>query len=67
MKTVEFQVEGMTCGHCVRTVTMAIINAGAEGTADLHSGKAKATFDESAIDFDRVRKAIEEEGYQVNA
>lgn len=65
MKTIEFNVEGMTCGHCVRTVKGALAALGAEGSADLNTGKAIASFDESQLSFAQIAAAIEEEGYQV--
>lgn len=65
MKTVQFQVEGMTCGHCQHAVEGAMKAVGAEGSVDLASGQASVRYDEAALSFETIRDAIEEEGYKV--
>ncbi|MBE7439537.1 MAG: heavy-metal-associated domain-containing protein [Spirochaetales bacterium] len=67
MKTIEFQVEGMTCEHCVSAVKKAMTAVGAQGSVDLRSGQASATYDETTLGFEQIRAAIEEEGYQVRS
>ena len=63
---IEFNVEGMTCQHCVRAVTEAVrtIHPGAEVAVDLETGTvripAAAPSDQPAL-----VAAIEEEGYKV--
>lgn len=61
-----FNVQGMSCGHCVGAVTQAVkgVDPQAEVKVDLASGKV-----EVASDSDRaeIAKAIEEEGYKVAA
>ncbi|MBM3605475.1 MAG: heavy-metal-associated domain-containing protein [Alphaproteobacteria bacterium] len=58
------QVEGMTCGHCERTVTRAVrsIDPAAEVVVDRSSGRVTV---QSSLDADAVRQAIESEGYRV--
>ncbi|OYV66830.1 MAG: heavy metal transport/detoxification protein [Acidiphilium sp. 37-67-22] len=63
---IEFNVEGMTCQHCVRAVTGAVqaVHPGAEVAVDLAAGKVTipaATAAEAAA----LAAAIEEEGYKV--
>ena len=59
----EFEVSGMTCGHCVRAVTEAIhgVDAAAQVAVDLSAGRATVR-DETASP-DRVAQAIAAEGY----
>jgi len=61
-----FQVQGMSCGHCVNAVTQAVqaVDPGAAVTIDLGSGKVEV---QSEQDRAVLARAIEEEGYQVAA
>ena len=61
-----FQVQGMSCGHCVNAVTLAVksIDPKAEVQVDLGSGKVQV---QSQQDHAAIAKAIEEEGYKVAA
>ncbi|WP_144110531.1 heavy-metal-associated domain-containing protein [Paraburkholderia sp. BCC1886] len=62
--TIEFQVEGMSCQHCVAAVTSAIREH--DGTAQVHvdlaSGRVAV---ESAKSADTLKAAIDEAGYTV--
>ncbi|MFJ3483621.1 heavy-metal-associated domain-containing protein [Pseudomonas sp. NPDC090202] len=57
-----FNVQGMTCGHCVRAVTDAIKNddASADVQVDLAKGEVRV---QSRLAAERVIGLIEEEGY----
>jgi copper chaperone len=59
-----FQVQGMTCGHCVRAVTQAVqsVDPAAEVKVDLASGRVQV---QSASDPAAIARAIEDEGYKV--
>lgn len=61
-----FQVQGMTCGHCVKAVTEAVktLDPKAEVQIDLASGKVQV---QSEQDRAAIAGAIEEEGYKVAA
>lgn len=61
-----FQVQGMSCGHCVGAVTQAVksIDPQAEVKVDLASGKVEVSSQQDAA---AIAKAIEEEGYKVAA
>ncbi len=61
---ITLQVEGMSCGHCVRAVTEAIraLDPRAEVTVDLASGTVRA---ETGAAPAAVTAAVEEEGYKV--
>ena len=61
-----FQVQGMSCGHCVNAVTQAVqsVDPQARVKVDLPTGKVDVTSDE---DHDAIARAIEEEGYKVTA
>jgi copper chaperone len=59
-----FQVQGMSCGHCVRAVTQAVKNVDpqAEVRVDLGSGRVEV---QSMQDRAALAKAIGDEGYAV--
>ena len=61
-----FQVQGMSCGHCVEMVTQAVkgVDPQAEVKVDLASGKVEVR---SGSDPQALARAIEEEGYRVEA
>jgi copper chaperone len=61
-----FQVQGMSCGHCVGAVTQAVksVDPQAEVKVDLASGKVEV---QSQQDHAAIVRAIEEEGYKVAA
>ncbi|GAB4429103.1 MAG: cation transporter [Turneriella sp.] len=67
MKNIELKIEGMTCSHCERTVEEAIREAGATGKADRVAGVASITYDENSDQLERIRAAIEENGYSVKS
>jgi copper chaperone len=62
----QFDVQGMTCQHCVRAVTQAIkqIDPAAEVQVDLAAAKVSV---DSTLARDRIAAAIQEEGYTVAA
>ncbi|MBC3779647.1 cation transporter [Pseudomonas sp. SWRI99] len=59
-----FNVQGMSCGHCVRAITEAVqaMDPAASVRVDL---SAKEVGVESALSADQVIEAIREEGYEV--
>jgi copper chaperone len=59
-----FQVEGMTCGHCIATVTAAVRSAepGAEVTVDLRAGSVLV---KTSAKSDEIANAINQAGYRV--
>ena len=61
-----FQVQGMSCGHCVGAVTQAIkaVDPQAEVKVDLASGKVEVQSQQPAA---ALAAAIREEGYTVAA
>ncbi|MCY7396714.1 MAG: heavy-metal-associated domain-containing protein [Nocardioides sp.] len=64
--TTTYTVTGMTCGHCVASVTEEVHEIpGVTGVAvDLGSGRVTVTSDEPVSD-DAVQSAVEEAGYQL--
>ncbi|MFD7075349.1 heavy-metal-associated domain-containing protein [Nocardioides sp. NPDC059952] len=66
MSTQNFTVVGMTCGHCVSSVTEEVTEiAGVSNVdVDLASGNVTVTASEPVSD-DAIRAAVEEAGYSL--
>lgn len=64
MSTATYTVTGMTCGHCVSSVSeeVSAVPGIADVQVDLSSGRLTVTGD-AAEDADAVRRAVEEAGY----
>ena len=60
-------VEGMTCGHCVETVTKAVnsLNGISRVSVDLDKKQVSVDFDESRTDLDTISSKIIEVGFEV--
>ena len=61
-----FKVEGMSCGHCVQSVTQAVqkVAPNAQVAVDLEAGRVDVSGDDRR---DALAAAIEEAGYKVAA
>ncbi|SCL56677.1 copper ion binding protein [Micromonospora citrea] len=66
MVTTTYQVQGMTCGHCVSSVSAEVgaIPGVSDVQVDLAAGKVTVT-SESPLDTDTVRAAVDEAGYDL--
>ncbi|MFJ8579283.1 heavy-metal-associated domain-containing protein [Micromonospora sp. NPDC093277] len=66
MVTNTYQVQGMTCGHCVNSVSTEVgaIPGVSDVQVDLASGQVTVT-SESQLDTDTVRAAVDEAGYDL--
>lgn len=64
--TATYMVEGMTCGHCVASVTEEVTKIGgvANVEVDLASGAVTVTSD-AELDTNDVRDAVVEAGYEL--
>ena len=58
-----FNVQGMSCGHCVRAVSAALLalDADAQVDVDLAGGEVRV---ESRLSAEQVLAALREEGYE---
>ena len=66
MSTVTYTVVGMTCGHCVNSVTEEVsqVPGVTDVNVDLATGGLTVT-SEDDVDDSAVRAAVEEAGYQL--
>lgn len=66
MQTIDIDVEGMSCNHCVQAVTKALRAVPGVKTLDVRVGHARVEA-EDATARQQLVSAIEEEGYKVVA
>ena len=60
-----FTVEGMTCGHCEKAVTKALLALDVQAKVVIDRTQNKVQVD-SAKSREALAKAITDEGYRVN-
>jgi len=58
-----FNVQGMTCGHCVKAVTRALQEQDAQAQVDVDLA-ARQVRVQSSLAVEQVLAALREEGYQ---
>jgi copper chaperone len=66
MTTSSYTVTGMTCSHCVASVSEEVgaIDGVTDVTVDLPTGAVTVTSDRP-VDVESVRAAVEEAGYEL--
>jgi len=60
------KVKGMSCQHCVMSVTKALNQLGGIQNIQVDLARGEVRFDNTkAVLMDQIKKAIEEAGYEV--
>ncbi|GMU87537.1 MAG: hypothetical protein AMXMBFR48_27780 [Ignavibacteriales bacterium] len=67
MKTFEFTIDGMSCGHCVMAVKKELASLDGVTVGEVVIGRAKVTVDESKTGAEKLTGAITEAGYSVTS
>lgn len=67
MAKITLNVEGMSCSHCVNAVKNAAmaLDGVSEVEVDLEGKTATVEYRPAEVTLDRIKEAIEEEGYDV--
>jgi copper chaperone len=67
MMTITLQVQGMTCGHCKAAVTNALQELDGVKNVEVHlqEGTVDVDYDETKVSLEKLKEAIEEQGYDV--
>ncbi|QYK65298.1 copper ion binding protein [Paenibacillus sp. S02] len=65
MAQVTLNVEGMSCNHCVKAVEGALEKVGATGKVSLKTKQVNVEYDESKLNVEALKTAIEDQGYDV--
>ena len=62
-QTIKFNIEGMTCDHCVHSVTNALKEVPGVTDAKVSLETKSAIVEGDAIDVQKAIEAVAEEGY----
>lgn len=66
MTTKNFEISGMSCGHCVKAVEKELSTL-KTASYEVEIGKAKVNFDENEVSESQIKETIEEAGYSVTS
>lgn len=66
---VTLQVEGMTCGHCVKSVENSVgaMNGVERVLVELNNGTVAVEYNENEVNVQNIKDTIEDQGYTVQA
>jgi copper chaperone len=67
MRTFEFSIDGMSCGHCVMAVKKELGSLEGVTVDEVVIGRAKVTADETKTGAEKLTEAIAEAGYTVTS
>ncbi|EIT87108.1 copper chaperone CopZ [Fictibacillus macauensis ZFHKF-1] len=69
MENITLNVQGMSCGHCVKAVEGSVGKLAGVDTVKVHleSGTVAIAFDPSKTSLDEIKETIDEQGYDVVA
>lgn len=67
MAKTTFDVKGMMGDHCKNLVTKTLteLNGVSAVDVDLKAGKAAVEYDDTKVQFSKMKEAVEEKGYDV--
>ena len=67
MEKVTLNVEGMSCGHCVKAVESSVgaLNGVSTVVVDLESKKVDVEFNQDEVTLDKIKETIDDQGYEV--
>ena len=63
MATKALVIDGMSCGHCIKAVTMALQDLPGVDVKDVRVGEAIVDADDDVVTVDQLKAAIEEAGF----
>lgn len=66
-QTIELSITGMTCDHCVNSVTGALKDVEGVKDAVVSLDEKRATVTAESVDIAALIAAVEEEGYEAAA
>jgi copper chaperone len=67
MEKVTLNVEGMSCGHCVKSVegSVGALNGVSSVKVDLENKKVDVEFNKDEVTLDTIKETIDDQGYEV--
>ncbi len=67
MATKALDIQGMSCGHCVKAVTLALQQLPGVDVRDVSVGRAVIDVDEGVVTPPQIAAAIDEAGFTLAA
>ncbi|BCS31953.1 copper chaperone [Luteitalea sp. TBR-22] len=67
MATTALKIDGMSCGHCVKAVTMALQDLPGVQVRDVTVGRAVIDADDHVVTQEQIAQAIDEAGFTLAA
>ncbi|AEP87496.1 copper chaperone CopZ [Bacillus spizizenii] len=67
MKKVTLNVQGMSCGHCVKVIEGSVsqLEGVNQVNVKLDESLVEVSFNESQVSIDKIKDAIKDQGYDV--
>lgn len=65
MNRMTMDISGMSCGHCVAAVQKSLKALDGVQVEQVQIGSAVVSYDPGTVSPDRIREAVEDEGYGV--
>lgn len=67
MQNVTLNVQGMSCGHCVKAVEGSVgkLQGVNEVKVNLDAAQVEVSFNESQVSIDQIKETIDDQGYDV--
>ena len=67
MEKVTLNVQGMSCGHCVKSVegSVGALKGISSVRVDLKAAKVDVEFNDQEVSLDQIKETIEDQGYDV--
>ena len=67
MNTLEIEIEGMSCNHCVAAVTEALGELPGVTVDNVRIGEAQVSYHPDQVSPDQIVPAVEDAGYAARA
>lgn len=67
MQTIILNVQGMSCGHCVKAVEGSVgeLEGVNRVSVKLDEALVEVSFNEAEVSLDKIKETIEDQGYDV--
>lgn len=67
MERLSFEIEGMSCGHCVARVEKTLSKLDGVQVLKVDVGSAEIGYDPERTPFHKIAQALDDAGYQAKA
>ncbi|MEK5186988.1 MULTISPECIES: copper chaperone CopZ [Solibacillus] len=67
MQNVTLNVQGMSCGHCVKAIEGSVgqLEGVNEVKVKLDAAQVEVSFNETQVSIDKIKETIDDQGYDV--